>query len=204
MGRRSFFAAAAQMPEITWNIRCRGLHPRSSRGTASQVKPFFVALFVALAGCSGAAGASVESSLPADAIRLEDADVTAEIMAALNAGGSECTLSQEEKGLVICDQNRAGRATIIFVYARPLGLFIAHFLRKDGVECDAVVGRLNELNTKADPVKIVCAENRVTFAAPFLVPSYGLSPKDVQDHATRFREAVAALIRLGGLLEVLK
>jgi hypothetical protein len=166
------------------------------------VKTLLLLACLAALGCGSAAAAA--PAAPAEAIRLDDADVPGEVMAALNAAGSDCKPSEEEKGLVVCDQNRSGRATIIFVYARPLGLFIAHFIRKDGIACDAVVGRLNELNAQADPIKIVCAEDRVTFAAPFLVPVYGLAPKDVQDHAARFREAIAALIRLGGLLEVLK
>lgn len=141
---------------------------------------------------------------PADAIRASDDNVLHELMDAVAATGSKCADYEEEPNVIVCDRDASTTPTLIITYREPHAFFLSHYVRKDDKSCEDMLPKLNELNVGIDVMKLICNQDRVTFFSSFVVPTHGLSPKDVQEHAAGFRKTIALVLRTSGLLDYVK
>ena len=184
----------------------------SKKSNKSTLPVWAFALATTLTACGGGSPALVATKapppraakppaevLPKDAIRQADSKVIDELHVALEASGHDCEDPVGEHGVMICDRKTAGVPTFVVLYLKPQLFLASNYYRKNNTSCADVLPKLNELNVGLDGLKVVCAKNRITFTSSTVVPSYGLSPEDVQAQAASFRRTVQLVISTSGL-----
>lgn len=169
----------------------------------------FVVIAVALVGCTEPAPRVAPAPCPdaaaADGAPKAGAEPPASsVVEALTAAGHACRASDEDEAVTVCRATAPGLVPFVVVSSPPMVLFASYFRPRPGVGCDALAPVLNDLNAKADAIKLVCDGERVSFVTTFVLPERGFTRDEVADQARRFQGLIQLMLREEPLRERLE
>lgn len=124
--------------------------------------------------------------------------------AALGAEGYRCAASADDEGVTVCDPEAPGLVPFVVVESPPMALFAAYFKHRSEVTCAEIAPVLNELNAKADAIKLVCDGERISFVTSFVLPSRGFTRDEIGAEARRFQGLIQLMLREASLRETLE
>lgn len=197
---RPSWGRASGHPSVLFGRRFRAGDPRVS--LAAMHSRFAIA--VALAACAPAAAPCPPSSdgAPArdgEAPRApahegERPRVAGSIAGALAEAGHRCAASRDDAAVVVCEPDTPGLVPFVVVESPPIAIFAAYFKHRPAVACPELAPLLNELNAKADDLKVVCEGERTSFVTSFALPSRGFTRDEVADLARRYQALIQLML----------
>jgi len=152
---------------------------------------------LALVGCArGGAEARITST--------STSVVYARSIQALAHHGFDCKV---QKGQLVCDGDRADRATIFISYAPPADrasgrlVFVA-FDRLDA-PCSTMLPEINRFNYEFDFAQVSCRDEgapMLFYVGNVYLPEQGLSPRDLGGYAAWWSSGLATAVRASHLV----
>ena len=175
---------------------------------------FAIAVAAALAGCTPASspcppGGTAEDAESNDIGEAGDAQKPASsdspsVPAALVEAGHRCEASKDDAAVTVCEPGTPGLVPFVVVQSPPMVLFAAYFKHRPAIACAEIAPLLNELNAKADDIKLVCEGERVSFVTSFVLPSRGFSRDEIADLARRYQALIQLMLREDALRAALE
>lgn len=163
---------------------------------------------ISLGGCAAPPPPEIAPCPPPPDVATADIHPSKDVLAAgaeaLVAADHVCATSPSDPGVQLCDQGRSGYAAFALAYQGPRLFMVSHFARKEGVSCEQTVGVINALNVKADALKIVCDEARITFVSDVYVGQVGIAAEALQEEVRRFQGVIQLALREATLRSMLR
>jgi hypothetical protein len=177
-----------------------------------EIMRFALFAAAALVGCAPSPCPPVVGGIEGERPDETDADADGpkpsadmpSVPAALVAAGHRCETSKDDEAVTVCEPGTPGLVPFVVVESPPMVLFAAYFRHRPAIACRELAPLLNELNAKADDIKVVCDGERVSFVTSFALPSRGFTPDEIVDLARRYQALIQLMLREDALRAALE